>query len=139
MQISESLRQKIKSGEIAEKLPSKAELGRTYDVGDSTIERALKVLKADGVVESVQGAGVYVTGTGDRRPLVDKLTDLLRGPDVQVGNDFPTEDKLCERFTASRTAVRSALALMEGRGLIGKGASGRRQVLALPDVEGSMS
>lgn len=136
MQISESLRQKIESGKIAEGLPSEAELMSTYGVGRSTVGRALKALKADGLIESIQGSGWYVTGTGDRRPLVERLMDLLRAGETKVGDPFPSENELCERFGVSRTAVRSAIAQMEGRGLIAMGGNRRRQVRALPDGRG---
>ncbi|MGW8795162.1 GntR family transcriptional regulator [Streptomyces griseoflavus] len=132
VQVAGSLRQKIETGEIAEVLPSQAVLTSTYKVSRSTIERALSVLKAEGLIESVQGAGWYVAGTGDRRPLVERMTDLLRGERVKVGDRFPTEKELCERFGASRTAVRSAIAQMEGQGLIGKRAGRGREVLTLP-------
>ncbi|WP_093492601.1 GntR family transcriptional regulator [Streptomyces sp. 2112.3] len=132
LQISESLRQKIEKGAISEALPSEAELMRTYGVGRSTIGRALKTLKADGVIESLQGAGWYVSGTGDRRPLVDKVVEILRADGVKVGDVFPSEKELCERFGVSRTAVRSAIAQLEGRGLVAMGANRRRQVRALP-------
>lgn len=70
LSIAGALRQQIESGEITSELPSKAELKRTHNVGTSTIERALKVLKTERLIESRQGAASYVTGTGDRRPLV---------------------------------------------------------------------
>ncbi|MFF5008636.1 GntR family transcriptional regulator [Streptomyces phaeochromogenes] len=139
LQVSESLRQQIKKGEITEELPSQAKLVSTFGVSRSTIERALNALKSEGVIESVQGAGWYVTGTGDRRPLVEKVTDLLRHNDVQVGDRFPTEKELCDRFAASRTAVRSAIAQMEGQGLIGKGATRGREVRALPVGRGEQT
>lgn len=132
MQVAALLRQKIDTGEITEALPSQAALMSEHNVSRSTIERALGALKADGVIESVQGAGWFVAGTGDRRPLVERVTDLLRGEGVKVGDRFPTEKELCERFGASRTAVRSAIAQMEGQGLIGKGAGRGREVLSLP-------
>lgn len=137
LQISESLRQQIEKGKITDSLPSEAELMRTFGVGRSTIGRALKTLKTDGVIESVQGAGWFVTGTGDRRPLVEKVTDLLRREDVVVGAPFPSEKELCDEFGVSRTAVRSALALLEGRGLIEMGPNRRRQVRALPTGQGA--
>ncbi len=136
LQISESLRQEIAKGKIGEALPSEAELMSTYGVGRTTVGRALKALKADGVIESVQGSGWYVAGTGDRRPLVDKVLDLLRAEGAKVGDTFPSEKELCERFGVSRTAVRSAIAQLEGRGLIAMGANRRRQVRALPDGQG---
>ncbi|QKV93894.1 GntR family transcriptional regulator [Streptomyces sp. NA02950] len=132
LQISESLRQKIENREITEALPSQAVLMRDYGVSRSTIERALVELRQEGVVVSVQGSGWYVAGTGDRRPLVERVTDLLRAEGVKVGDPFPTEKALCDQFGASRTAVRSAIAQMEGKGLIGKGAARGREVRALP-------
>ncbi|MEU6001876.1 GntR family transcriptional regulator [Streptomyces sp. NPDC047197] len=137
LQISESLRQQIEKGKIRDALPSEAELMHTFGVGRSTIGRALKTLKTDGVIESVQGAGWFVTGTGDRRPLVEKVTDLLRREGVEVGAPFPSEKELCDEFGVSRTAVRSALALLEGRGLIEMGPNRRRQVRALPTGQGT--
>lgn len=139
LQVSESLRQKIEAGEITEALPSQAALMNAYNVSRSTIERALSALKAESVIESVQGAGWFVAGTGDRRPLVERVTDLLRADGAKVGDRFPTEKELCERFGASRTAVRSAIAQMEGQGLIGKGAARGREVRALPAGRGTQT
>ncbi|MDK9494702.1 GntR family transcriptional regulator [Streptomyces katrae] len=136
LQISESLRQEIENGEIREALPSEAELMRTYGVGRTTIGRALKALKADGVIESVQGSGWYVAGTGDRRPLVERVVDLLRREGTAVGDTFPSESELCETFGVSRTAVRTAIAQLEGRGVIAMGPGRRRQVRALPGEDG---
>ncbi|MFG2750059.1 GntR family transcriptional regulator [Streptomyces xanthophaeus] len=132
LQIFESLRQKIEKGGISEQLPSEAELMRTYGVGRTTVGRALRALKAEGVIESVQGAGWYVAGTGDRRPLVERVTDLLRADDVAVGSAFPSENELCMTFGVSRTAVRTAIAQLEGQGLIEMGPGRRRQIRALP-------
>jgi DNA-binding GntR family transcriptional regulator len=41
LQVSESLRQKIGTGEIREALPSQTALMSAYDVSRSTVERAL--------------------------------------------------------------------------------------------------
>ncbi|MFK0103254.1 GntR family transcriptional regulator [Streptomyces sp. NPDC091217] len=137
LDVSDSLREKIRQGVLAEALPSQSALATEYRVSRSTIERALAALKTEGVIESVQGAGWFVAGTGDRRPLVEKVTDLLRDDGARVGDRFPTEKELCERFGASRTAVRSAIAQMEGQGLIGKGAARGREIRALPVGRGT--
>ncbi|MHC3428205.1 GntR family transcriptional regulator [Streptomyces sp. DT18] len=139
LEVSEALREKISMGEIPAALPSQSTLVSEYGVSRSTIERALAVLKAEGVIESVQGAGWFVVGTGDRRPLVERVTDLLRADGVRVGDSFPTEKELCERFGASRTAVRSAIAQMEGQGLIAKAATRGREVCALPAGRGTQT
>ncbi|MGV9322807.1 GntR family transcriptional regulator [Streptomyces sp. NPDC003660] len=64
LQVSEALRQKIETGEIAEALPSQAALMGAYDVSRSTIERALAAQEtqtpvdlAGKRVESMDGGG----------------------------------------------------------------------------------
>jgi DNA-binding GntR family transcriptional regulator len=134
--ISEVLRKKVQGGEFTNALPSEADLMRAHGVSRNTIRRALKALETDGVLESSPGIGWRVAQGGDRRPLVERMTAILVDDALEVGASFPSEAKLCERFAASRTAVRRALALMEGNGLLvtvhGKG----RTVRALPSSPG---
>jgi DNA-binding GntR family transcriptional regulator len=132
VQVAESLRHKITEGVFTEQLPSIAQLTEQYNVSRSTIERALTALRNDGAIESVKGAGWYVAGTGDRRPLVTRVTELLRAQGTKEGDAFPTEKELCEKFGVSRTAVRSALAQLEGQGIISKHPARGRVVSSLP-------
>lgn len=62
--IAEELRGRIVGGEFApgDRLPSVAELGRTYGVAPSVGSRAYGVLVDDGLVISRHGAGHYVRG-----------------------------------------------------------------------------
>ncbi|MFF0967598.1 GntR family transcriptional regulator [Streptomyces sp. NPDC003703] len=130
--IAEALRTEIESGEGIDTLPSEAEMMRSHGVGRNTIRRALKVLEADGIVESAPGIGWRPARGGGRRPLAERMTDVITEESLSVGDTYPSEAKLCERFGASRTAVRRVLAQMEGNGLLttvhGKG----RTVRALP-------
>ncbi|MDQ0385992.1 DNA-binding GntR family transcriptional regulator [Streptomyces sp. DSM 42143] len=130
--IAEALRAEIQAREGAGALPSEADMMRLHGVGRNTIRRALKVLEADGVVESVPGVGWRPARGGDRRSLAERMTDVIAEESLSVGDAYPSEAKLCERFGASRTAVRRVLAQMEGNGLLttvhGKG----RTVRALP-------
>ncbi|MGW6138098.1 winged helix-turn-helix domain-containing protein [Streptomyces sp. NPDC055140] len=129
--ISEAVRKAITEGEIVDALPSEADLMRSHGVSRNTIRRALKVLEAEGVLESAPGIGWRVA-RGDRRTLVERMTDVIAEDALAIGEAFPSEAKLCERFGFSRTAVRRALAQMEGSGLLdtvhGKG----RTVRTLP-------
>lgn len=131
--IAETLRNEIRAERSSETLPSEADLMNVHGVSRNTIRRALKVLEADGVVESAPGIGwrVVVRG-GDRRSLAERMADVIKDDSLSIGDAYPSEAKLCERFGASRTAVRRVLAQMEGNGLLvavhGKG----RTVRALP-------
>ncbi|MFD3805028.1 GntR family transcriptional regulator [Streptomyces sp. NPDC058619] len=134
--ISEALRSGIVGGEIDGALSSEAALMVLHGVSRNTIRRALKVLEAEGLIESVPGVGWQVARAGDRRSLVERMTALVSEDSLGVGDNYPSEAKLCERFGVSRTAVRRALAQMEGSGLLdtvhGKG----RTVRALPTQTG---
>lgn len=131
--IADQLRESIeRNPPKAGSLPSEAELSQIHEVSRNTIRRALKKLASEGLISAVAGTGWKVS-SDSTSPLIDRITAVILADSLTVGSVFPSESKLCERFGASRTAVRRALALMEGRGLLvatpGKG----RRVLALPE------
>lgn len=130
--IAEALRSEIEEREGVDALPSEADLMSSHGVARNTIRRALKVLEADGVVESAPGIGWRVARGGDRRPLADRMADVVAEDSLSVGDTYPSEAKLCERFGASRTAVRRVLAQMEGNGLLATVHGKGRTVRALP-------
>jgi GntR family transcriptional regulator len=61
-QLAAILRDKIKSGEIppARPIPSKRSLKETYGVGASTVDRAVGLLREEGLLETVLGKGLFV-------------------------------------------------------------------------------
>ncbi|MER6088498.1 GntR family transcriptional regulator [Streptomyces bluensis] len=131
--IAEALRKEIKEDEP---LPSEAALMRSHSVSRNTIRRALKVLEADGVVEPAPGIGWRPARRGDRRSLDERMIDVITEDSLSVGDAYPSEAKLCERFGASRTAVRRVLAQMEGNGLLATVHGKGRTVRALPTPTG---
>ncbi|MFD0305094.1 GntR family transcriptional regulator [Streptomyces sp. NPDC127119] len=130
--IAEALRNQIEAGRGDSALPSEADLMRSHGVARNTIRRALKALEADGVVESAPGIGWRVARGGDRRSLTERMTDVITEDCLSVGDTYPSEAKLCERFGYSRTAVRRVLAQMEGNGLLATVHGKGRTVRALP-------
>ena len=67
-QVAEILRGQIVSGELApdRPLPSKVTLRQRFGVSQGSIERALVVLKAEGLVVTVTGRGIYVLPEEER-------------------------------------------------------------------------
>jgi DNA-binding GntR family transcriptional regulator len=130
--IAETLRNEIQAEFGSGTLPSEADLMNSHGVSRNTIRRALKVLEADGVVESAPGIGWHVVRGGDRRSLAEHMRDVIEENSLSVGDTYPSEAKLCERFGASRTAVRRVLAQMEGNGLLATVHGKGRTVRALP-------
>lgn len=125
--VADDVREAIRTGRWAagEKLPSTNDLAEQYDVTASTIQTAIRLLKADGLIEGRQGAGTYVAqmppttdgqdrfkgelqraiqGSGMRAKLVwGPLTedDWLRGPRVTTETD---EDGFVVIFISSASA-----------------------------------
>lgn len=61
-EVVEALRQRIRSGELTpgDKLPTEQKLIAEYGVSRTVIREAISALKADGLLSSRQGAGVFV-------------------------------------------------------------------------------
>jgi GntR family transcriptional regulator len=60
--ITEHLRQKIRSGDLApgSRLPAHRVMAEEYKVSDIIIRRAVEILRTEGLVETRQGSGTYV-------------------------------------------------------------------------------
>ncbi|MFY1686747.1 winged helix-turn-helix domain-containing protein [Plantactinospora sp. WMMB782] len=61
--LADHLRSQIGSGELApgDKLPSTAELCREHGVSAIVVRQAIFKLRTEGLVEGVQGVGVFVS------------------------------------------------------------------------------
>lgn len=59
-QLEELIKKNIKNG--ISKLPTEHELCRHYQVSRQTVRQALSVLKKNGMIESTQGSGTFITG-----------------------------------------------------------------------------
>jgi GntR family transcriptional regulator len=79
-QIAEALREQIESGQLkrGSQLPTEIELRDMYNASRNTVRDAIKRLISQGLVETRQGQGTYVTRIID--PFV-----TLRSPDPEVG------------------------------------------------------
>ncbi|MFI9783231.1 GntR family transcriptional regulator [Kitasatospora sp. NPDC051984] len=130
LRIADALRTKIKGSPELTALPSEAALMREYGAGRSTVKRALDVLAAEKLIRSKPGVGWAVAGSEAKPPVIEQLITMVRT--LEVGAAFPPEKKLVEATGASRGTVRSALAQLEGAGVLevrhGKG----RHVRSLP-------
>lgn len=59
-QLAARLRQAIETGEIADRLPSLSELCNTSGLSMGAVQRAVRVLKQEGLIYSVHGRGMFV-------------------------------------------------------------------------------
>lgn len=60
--VADDLRAKIRSGvyKSGDRLPSRAEMRREYGVSQIVIDRAMWILRQEGLTETLPGVGVYV-------------------------------------------------------------------------------
>jgi len=59
-QLAELLRAQIASGELSSRVPSVKSLSQEHGVSHITVEKALAVLRSEGLIRSVVGKGSYV-------------------------------------------------------------------------------
>jgi GntR family transcriptional regulator len=66
IQLADILRARIESGELAPRrpVPSKRTLMQDYSVAGGTIDKAIGILRGEGLVRTVTGRGIYVTERG---------------------------------------------------------------------------
>lgn len=65
------------------------------------------------LLNNKQGTALYFT-------VKEKILDLIQDGTYEIGNQIPTESKLCDMFDVSRTTVRLALQQLEMEGKIHK-------------------
>jgi len=59
-QVAAQLREQIASGALGPRLPSAMDLAELMRVAPNTVQRAMKVLREEGLVYSVPGRGTFV-------------------------------------------------------------------------------
>ena len=59
-QVAAAIRERIRDGRWAPKLPTRQEIANDLDVSHMTVQRAIDMLKDEGLIYSRPGRGVYV-------------------------------------------------------------------------------
>ncbi|WP_320775110.1 GntR family transcriptional regulator [Streptomyces sp. CRN 30] len=113
---------------------------RVHAVSRGVAIRAFNVLRQEGVVEPTPGSRWRVVRSDapvDRRPLEQRLADIIAADGLVAGEAFPSASALAERFGVSRPTVTKALDKLEATGVLAGGGQGRvRTVRAVPNREG---
>jgi len=104
--IADDLRARISSGEYppGSQLPTKADLMARYQVAVNTVERAIDELRKAGLVETLQGAGMFVREPPEapHSPEYTALMEHLAGTDDQVRRLAERVDELEKLIRADR-------------------------------------
>jgi len=118
-QAAELLRERIRSGEwaLGARLPGETTLGPQLGVGRSTVREAIRQLAGLGLVESRQGAGVFVRAldVADDWDEVLRLADIAAVIEARIAIETEAAGLAAERRSpAALRAVRRALAGRQG-------------------------
>ncbi|MFG2801625.1 GntR family transcriptional regulator [Streptomyces pseudovenezuelae] len=139
LKIADSVKRQIEDDPDMTELPSLAEVMRDYEVSRGVALRAFGVLRQEGVAEPVPGERWRVVRAGarvNRRPLDQRIADIITAEGLEVGEAFPSASALADRFGVSRPTVTKALEKLETAGVLAGGGQGRvRTVRAVPTRE----
>ncbi|WP_371286121.1 GntR family transcriptional regulator [Streptomyces sp. PAN_FS17] len=112
---------------------------RDHGISRGVALRAFKALQADGVAEPVRGGRWRVVKAGeatDRRPLHERIADVVKTERLEVGAAFPSASELATRFGVSRPTVTKALDKLEVAGVLASEGQGKvRTVRTVPNRE----
>jgi DNA-binding GntR family transcriptional regulator len=126
VQTADALRKEIQNGRLAPgaKLPSARELQEQYGIANSTAQNALRLLKDEGLIYSVQGRGVFVRQLSPRDQFLKDYNEGLeemaaqrRADEEAVRLSGNTDDEVAaelaaaeERFIKASTEFEAAAA-----------------------------
>ncbi|MGW7256123.1 GntR family transcriptional regulator [Streptomyces sp. NPDC054834] len=134
--IADAVKSRIEDDPDMTELPSAADLMRDYKISRGVVLRAFAVLQRDGLAEPVPGGRwrvVRADEQADRRPLENRIADIIRDEGLETGAAFPSASTLAERFGVSRPTVTKALEKLQAVGVLAGGGQGKvRTVRAVP-------
>lgn len=93
LKIADAVKTQIAAHSETSELPSAADLMREYGVSRGVALRVFSVLHKEGVAEPVPGGRWRVVRSGekvDRRPLAERVADVIADDDLSVGQPFPS-------------------------------------------------
>ncbi|MDY6949610.1 FadR/GntR family transcriptional regulator [Pseudorhizobium marinum] len=111
--VVDALRAQIEAGYYAprDKLPTEPALIEKFGVSRTVVREAIAALRADGLVESRQGSGVFVTGpqqgdTGLRlfTGETDKISDIIEELELRIGIEVEAAGLAAARSSPAQEA-----------------------------------
>ncbi|WP_329264442.1 transcriptional regulator [Streptomyces pseudovenezuelae] len=113
LKIADAVKARVETDPNMTELPSAADLMSEYKISRGVALRAFAALHKDGVAEPVPGGRWRVVRAGertDRRPLGERIADVIADERLEVGAAFPSASVLAERFGVSRPWSTTAMA-----------------------------
>jgi GntR family transcriptional regulator, transcriptional repressor for pyruvate dehydrogenase complex len=121
--IVEQIREAILDGRLKsdDRLPTEQELMSSFNVSRTVVREAIAALRADGLVRSRQGSGVFVADPASRRPFrlapggLQSLTEVIQLLELRTGVESECAALAAERRTEQDlVAMREMLEQIDG-------------------------
>lgn len=112
-QVADTLRARIEQGEYApgDKLPTEPVLIQQFGFSRTVIREAIAALRADRLLESRQGAGVYVLPPPEPTELLarlapapDRVSDIIEAMELRIGIEVQAAGLAAQRRSAAQEA-----------------------------------
>lgn len=113
MRVADELRTRIEAGEYApgDKIPTEPLLVEKFGFSRTVIREAIAALRADGLLESRQGAGVFVRAPSQASPSLqlfthatDKISDIIEELELRIGVEVEAAGLAAARSSPAQEA-----------------------------------
>lgn len=110
-QVADTLRAQIEQGEYApgDKLPTEPVLVQQFGYSRTVIREAIAALRADHLLESRQGAGVFVLAPPEPTELLsrlaptpDRISDIIEAMELRIGIEVQSAGLAAQRCSANQ-------------------------------------
>ncbi|MEV0620368.1 winged helix-turn-helix domain-containing protein [Nonomuraea sp. NPDC050404] len=128
IQIADILRRRVSELSPGSPAPSEAEIQQEFGVARTTARRAVRLLREERLIYTVQGEGTFVGPSPDaprqkrKVPLYQQIaaevSDQIKAGDYPPRRPIPGEAALVKRHGVARETVRRAMALLREQGWI---------------------
>ncbi|GLW08489.1 hypothetical protein Misp01_36190 [Microtetraspora sp. NBRC 13810] len=130
IQIADVLRRHITDGELAagEPLLSEVKIQERFGVARTTARRAVKVLRDEGLVYTLQGEGAFVgpPAAPRRSPrtipmyqlIAREVAKRIASGAIKPRRGIPSEKRLMDQYAVARETARRAVALLREQGWV---------------------
>ncbi|GGA86041.1 GntR family transcriptional regulator [Brucella endophytica] len=112
--VADALRSRIEAGEYApgDKMPTELVLVEKFSVSRTVIREAIAELRADGLLQSRQGAGVFVLGPKQHAGTLklfthatDKISDIIEELELRIGIEVEAAGLAAARSSPAQEAA----------------------------------
>lgn len=132
IQVADEIRQRIAGGDIppGHAIPSEYEIMTVFQVSRITATRAIRVLREEGLVYTVQGQGSFVGPESAPRirrapsqappfqRIAAKLAERIRAGELRPDLPIPSETTLMQQYGVAKATARRAVALLREQGWV---------------------